>query len=186
MLTYIVYNYKFLSQEDYDNSLNNIDYSSITCPDCGKTAFIRYGHYRRTIFLLNDNPLHFCFILKVQRIYCKHCHHTHSLLPSLCIPYSHFVLHDAVRLLTSSIDELSHELDMNIQLTMNLIKSLKNAFHAHSKYTVSDLMNLTSFKVLIDDFFTSFLHQHKNIRIYSLNIEKSSCIRRINLYERFI
>ena len=54
MLTYIVYNYKFLSQEDYDNSLNNIDYSSITCPDCSKTSFIRYVHYRRSIFLLND------------------------------------------------------------------------------------------------------------------------------------
>jgi hypothetical protein len=57
-------------------------------PDCQATgSLIRWGTYRRWARLSGE-----AYCLTIQRIRCKDCGRTHSLLPDFLHPYRHFVI----------------------------------------------------------------------------------------------
>lgn len=50
---------------------------------CGiKGSCIKYGRYKRNL-IINDKVV----IIKLQRVYCKHCKKTHTIIPKFIIPY---------------------------------------------------------------------------------------------------
>ena len=52
---------------------------------------IRYGSYSRNYVLCPDELIsHHGNQIRIQRIFCKHCGHTHALLPEEIIPYMQF------------------------------------------------------------------------------------------------
>ena len=78
------------SQFDYDADIRSIVLFLVPCPHCSaRGAFIFYGHYSRSYFSLTDGSI--CF-LRIQRVRCRHCHHTHALLPHFLVPFRRFQL----------------------------------------------------------------------------------------------
>lgn len=59
-----------------------------TCPDCGAVdTLIRWGFYKR-----QARTGLAVYRIRVQRVRCTACEHTHSLLPDFLHPYRHYVL----------------------------------------------------------------------------------------------
>lgn len=72
------------------NDIRSIVLFLVPCPHCSaRGAFIFYGHYSRSYFSLTDGSI--CF-LRIQRVRCRHCHHTHALLPHFLVPFRRFQL----------------------------------------------------------------------------------------------
>ena len=61
-------------QDFYDSCLNDINIFSLECSCHHKGQFIKYGFYHRFV----KTP-HRVLKLKIQRLKCKHCNHTHSI-----------------------------------------------------------------------------------------------------------
>lgn len=90
MICFIASNFNSYSQFDYDADIRSIVLFLVPCPHCSaRGAFIFYGHYSRSYFSLTDGSI--CF-LRIQRVRCRHCHHTHALLPHFLIPFRRFQL----------------------------------------------------------------------------------------------
>ena len=57
------------------------------CPFChAKNKLIKYGSYHRNFSILYGNSIENYYI-RVNRVLCKSCLHTHALLPNFIIPY---------------------------------------------------------------------------------------------------
>lgn len=84
MITVFVQNCNTFSQENYDFLVTNIQLNSLECPSCGlHGTFSIHGYYYRYLKISN------CKIkLKIMRIVCSECGHTHAILPSTIVPYS--------------------------------------------------------------------------------------------------
>ena len=90
MICFIASNFNSYSQFDYDADIRSIVLFLVPCPHCSaRGAFIFYGHYSRSYFSLTDGSI--CF-LRIQRVRCRHCHHTHALLPHFLVPFRRFQL----------------------------------------------------------------------------------------------
>lgn len=61
------------------------------CPYCGSSELIKWGTYTRNVCFIDNNVLIYK-IMKIQRVKCSGCNHTHALLPSFIIPYKRSLL----------------------------------------------------------------------------------------------
>lgn len=52
------------------------------CPYCGNTKCMYYGTYTRNIGIFGEY-----YKIKIKRVKCKRCNHTHALIPSFITPY---------------------------------------------------------------------------------------------------
>lgn len=76
-----------ISQTFYDDTVLSLDLNLITCT-CGHTGcLVWYGSYTRKL-RLEDQVIS----LKIARVFCNSCHHTHALLLSSIVPYSQISL----------------------------------------------------------------------------------------------
>ncbi len=76
-----------ISQTFYDNTVLSLDLNLITCT-CGHTGcLVWYGSYTRKL-RLDDQVI----TLRIARVFCNSCHHTHALLLSSIVPYSQIPL----------------------------------------------------------------------------------------------
>ena len=67
---------------EYENNIN-IEY--ITCSNCDSDKLIGYGYYSRNIVLFDQN-----LTIKIRRVKCKECGHTHAIIPTFIKPYFQF------------------------------------------------------------------------------------------------
>lgn len=89
MITIYSKDCNIFSQDFYNQVINDLPLHTIQCT-CGKSGcLIRYGHYSRNIKFLSN-----LLCLIIQRLWCKECHKTHALIPSLLVPYSQVTLQD--------------------------------------------------------------------------------------------
>lgn len=95
----------------YQLFLSSIQIHQLECK-CGcKGNSIKYGFYRRYI----KTPSGYVE-LKIQRVYCKHCHSTYALLPDWIVAYSQILLRDQlviVYLFLNGSNEYSKVMDSN-------------------------------------------------------------------------
>lgn len=83
MITFLTAHYNTYSQQNYDDDVNNIDFSNIRCT-CGATGHFHYhASYRRYLIIDNNDEI----TIIIKRIKCDSCNKTHALLPSIIIPY---------------------------------------------------------------------------------------------------
>lgn len=76
-----------ISQDFYDNTIFSIDLTLLPCT-CGRSGcLIWYGSYSRGL-RLGDSFLR----LRVARVFCTSCGHSHALLLSQIVPYSQIPL----------------------------------------------------------------------------------------------
>lgn len=83
MITISVKDYNQISQDYYNSIINSLQFHRLTC-SCGhSTCLTIHGYYRRGVFLPDG-----ILMLKVCRVKCSECGHTHTLLLSSIVPYS--------------------------------------------------------------------------------------------------
>lgn len=80
---------KSLTQKNYDEFIENIDFYRLTC-SCGKSGqLIKHAYYDRCI----KNP-DGIIALRILRVKCKSCGKTHAIFPACIVPYSQIILSD--------------------------------------------------------------------------------------------
>lgn len=102
MITYFSNNFNNNYQSIYNQLNTDVNLLSAQCP-CGlKGNLIRYGFYTRHIKTPSG-----LVKLKIQRVKCKVCGHTHAILLSCMIPYSQILFKDILDIIRStSVDDL--------------------------------------------------------------------------------
>lgn len=89
MITISVEDYNQFSQDFYDSVVNGLQLHQLTCP-CGHSACLKvHAYYERGIFLPDG-----IVILRICRVRCSECGHTHALMPSSIVPYCRISLID--------------------------------------------------------------------------------------------
>ena len=87
---------KISDQEWFDQAFHSLDLSEHPCPYCNsKGNLIFHDSYSRYMVSLKNNcPV--TVVLRIPRVKCTSCGHTHALLPEMLIPYSSYSLRFAV------------------------------------------------------------------------------------------
>ena len=132
---------------------------SLECPCEHKGHFIKYGFYERAV----KTP-YGVIRLKIQRLLCKYCHHTHSILLSSLIPYSQLLYEDTLSIVrASSFDDLNEMMIINPYIDESNISYVKKQFHMHWKERlVSENIQLDA--TLIFQCFFHFKRQFMQIK----------------------
>lgn len=115
---------KYLTQSIYDDYVYSLQLEECTCFCGAKGRFQWHGTYSRYI----KTPLG-RYRVRIQRVKCKSCHHTHALMPESIIPYSHIVYADTVDLICAYEKGESYQLilNQNPELTeANLYRTIRN------------------------------------------------------------
>lgn len=155
----------------YDKLNTDVNLLSAQCP-CGKKGnFIRYGFYTRYIKTPFERVK-----LRIQRVKCKVCGHTHALLLSDMIPYSQILFKDTLDIIRStSIVQLKDIMIRNPFIDESNISYVKKQFHKHWQ------QRLLSERISFDDslVFQCFFHYRRqfmqikstpNLLLYTTNI----------------
>lgn len=90
---------KISNQEWFEQAVGNLMLSDQTCPYCGaKDCLVPHDSYSHYLVTLKANrPV--TETLRVSRVKCTSCGHTHALLPGMLIPYSSYSLRFALTVL---------------------------------------------------------------------------------------
>ena len=131
--------------EEYENNLNN---GYLKCPYCDSTDLIKWGNYERNIIYLVNNKSHSIVIkeprsrvIKIKRVKCKSCNHTHALLPEGIIPYKQYILKTIIESITDKTD-VSEDLIKNWKRQINKIFKplLRTTFKNKVPYKIKDMI----------------------------------------------
>lgn len=167
MITYFTDNFNDNYQNIYDKFNNDFNLLTAQCP-CGfKGHFIRYGFYFRNIKTTSG-----LICLKIQRVKCKICGHTHAILLSCMIPYSQILFKDTLDIIRStSFEELKNIMTANQLIDESNISYIKRQFHKHWE------QRLLSEQISFDDslVFQCFFH-------YSRQFMQIKCTENILSY----
>ena len=141
---------------DYEVTDN---YGYIECPVCKSDKLIRYGTYERNIGIQGEYQK-----IKIKRVMCKECGHTHALIPSFILPFYQnersFIIHAVTRIVidNKSVVEVSKELEISRQEINSLVKRFK-----------SHITRLkTTFKCGLEEILKTTLNEVKNIVKYEM------------------
>lgn len=145
--------------KDYKSRTN---YGILICPACGSCKLIRWGCYERNIIYIDNN----CFVeekLKIQRVYCKSCKTTHSLLPEGIIPYKQFSLDSIIEVLSNPYsNDINDAINTSYLICFETIKRWQKQFKMFFPYLVTMFKTrvkkdiLKNIKANILNFFESF------------------------------
>lgn len=117
-----------ISQSFYDNTVFSLDLNLITCT-CGHTGcLVWYGSYTRMLRLEDQ-----IIPLKIARVFCNSCHHTHALLLSSIVPYSQIPLelHASIAEAYENGSGYKPILDTQSCIDENTISSIVRSFRLH-------------------------------------------------------
>lgn len=108
--------FNILDQHAYDVSVHSFDITAHICNccpfrcNCSCPKAIYHGHYRHPVYRIINRKLVIRNIL-VQRVLCKGCGKTHSLVPSFHIPFFRFIKEDLMDILFNP-DSLFFDFDV--------------------------------------------------------------------------
>ena len=106
------------------------------CP-CGCVGhLIRYGYYQRDVKVLSRR-----IRLKIVRVMCTACHHTHALLLSVIVPYSQILLDDQKEIIFAYSSKTSMEpiMQKNLFIDENTIKYIIRQFRKHCQQRLASI-----------------------------------------------
>lgn len=129
----------------YENMIN-IPY--IECPHCGSTQVIKWGTYTRTIIYINNSEI-ITKTLKIQRIRCNKCKHTHALLPACIVPYKENILDVILSAINNEDISLNYSFDTLVKWNKQFNKFLpylKTMFNGSSKFEIINIFKNNIFK----------------------------------------
>lgn len=171
MITVFIKECNQFSQESYDQAIAGVQIHMVECT-CGKRGcLIFYGHYVRNVKFLSE-----LIPLSVQRVYCRECHTTHALLPSLIVPYSQIPLADQQEILDDISKRRSPDavMERNLLIDENNIKYIVRQYRRHWEQrllavglTLRDSLTIPCLHAYLRQFMQ--IHRTRNILCTSTN-----------------
>ena len=165
MITIIFDNCNTLSQDVYDQMIDRLPIHRLIC-SCKKSGhLILYGHYKRSARFFSTTIL-----LSIQRVWCKACHKSHALIPSLIIPYSQIPLGDQQQIIDCAEHgkPFGHILSRNLLIDENNVKYILRQYQKHWKQRLlsiglntSDALTVPCLSVYLRQFMQ--IHRTPNI-----------------------
>lgn len=140
------------------NSMSNLPY--MECPICNSTQLIKWSSYERNINYIDNNVIMYS-VIKIQRVKCKNCGHTHALLPSCIVPYRTSLLDVILYAITNDDITLTFSFD-----TINKWQKDFNKFIPYLKtffQNISKLLIIMKLKLDIFKFYEIFYNSTKKI-----------------------
>jgi len=84
-----------LYQEKYNEFLDSLNFSSLTCSACGFLGGCgRHAYYTRKIQTKYGKE-----DIRILRVVCSQCQGTHALLPKWIVPHSHYLVVDQIKMI---------------------------------------------------------------------------------------
>lgn len=75
----------------YQNYIDNLDTFQLECNFChSRGECVKDGHYQRGYLVSPEDLKGIGKKIFIQRVKCKHCTHTHALLPEEIVPYRQY------------------------------------------------------------------------------------------------
>lgn len=162
MILFSIKDFKSFNQKSYAYILSKINISTITCPNCKKVhTLVFFGYYSRSI-ITNSGIV----ILDIQRVYCKHCHTTHALLPSSLVPYSQY----PVYALKDIILEDEQRMMILFQISLQAVRRICSHYHVLWAQLLPNLWHRISLHLLVHFCFSSLIRQFMQMRSIKLFI----------------
>lgn len=111
--------------EEYYTHMKQLISYKLKC-GCGvKGNCIKYGWFKRKL-IINDKIV----IVKLQRIYCKHCKKTHTIMPKFIIPYNQhsftYILDLVIEYQGKKISKADYELTRYVRIFQKWSNRLKS------------------------------------------------------------
>lgn len=83
MITILVSDYNTISKKTYDDMIDSLEFTALTC-SCGHSGCLtKHGGYLRSVKTTGET-----IQLFIKRVRCSICKLTHALIPSYIVPYS--------------------------------------------------------------------------------------------------
>lgn len=161
MITVFVDNYNPISQDFYDSVLNSIQFHQLTCP-CGHSACLTiHGYYTRRV----KNP-EGDVLLRICRVYCSCCHHTHAVLLSSMVPYSQISLAGHMEILSAHENGIFPDslMERNPSIDESNCRYIIRRFLQYWKQRLLSERILLSQDNLVPQCFSHFFKQFMQIR----------------------
>lgn len=149
-----------ISQKFYDDVIFSLQFHQLTCT-CGHSACLTvHGYYNR--FIKSDGSK---VSLRICRLFCSCCGHTHALLLSSIIPYSQIPLSKQADIVSyiSNNGDISFLLDS--QIDESNVHAVIRQFRRHWKQKLlSKCILLTPLASLFTSCFSFFSRQFMQIK----------------------
>lgn len=162
MITVSVKEYNKISQDYYDSIINSLQFHQLTC-SCGHQACLTiHGYYERGVYLPDG-----ILMLRVCRVRCSECGHTHTLLLSSLVPYSRIRTSDqhAIVIAYESASGIGSVCDENPSIDEKTAKSVARRYLRFWKQRLlSERVPLPDLESLIRDCFSFYSMQFMQIR----------------------
>ena len=113
-----------ITQDNYDNIVNNLSLNALKCPICFHSDFVIHGYYSRSL----KTPAGI-ITLKILRVRCRACGSTHAVLLSSIVPYSTVPLYAHI-IITSGgdYDQLMNDVHSIDESNISYIRRMFNSF----------------------------------------------------------
>ncbi len=151
-----------ISQDFYDNTVYSIDLALLPCP-CGHLGcLIWYGSYSRKI-RQGDSAL----LLRVARVFCNSCGHSHAILLSPFVPYSQIPLPVQASIIQSYEDGSGYRAVLAAQplIDENTISSIIRSYRHHwQERLLSSQLHISSLRNLVRECFALFSRPFMQIK----------------------
>ena len=114
-----------ITQESYDNIINNLDLNTIKC-SCGHYGVTVHGYYDRRVKTVFGS-----IRLVVMRVKCQTCGKTHAILLSSIVPYQSIQLKDQLRIIMNN--NLKELMESNLDIDESNISTVRYNYHHYFK-----------------------------------------------------
>lgn len=153
---------KPFSQDFYNKAIDSIQLHQLKCP-CGRcSSLTRHGSYHRTVKAVGRQ-----FRLRVCRLRCPECGHTHALMLSCMIPYSQILVNDTASIIIcyETHTGFSAFLQEHLSIDENNIGSVIRRYKNHWQQRLwAESLPLTPLPGLIRLCFQAFSRQFMQIK----------------------
>lgn len=123
MITISVHICNHISQKIYDDIILSLQLHQLVCP-CGHSSCLTvHGYYYRSVKVQGLD-----LSLRICRVLCGMCGHTHALLPSALVPYSQVPLSDQAGIIAGNAPSV---IDENPLLDESTVRSILRRFRKH-------------------------------------------------------
>lgn len=159
-------------KENYYELCKNLNIKDIECNNCHSKHCQKHGYYERYYLITSDDLKNENNKVKILRVKCTECQHTHAILPEEIVPYQQYSLIFIVTALVlhyvqnKSIRKVCSLLDINERTFFKWAKTFKKQLIIYlgilSSLTFSfknELIRFCSYSKYVRDFGADFLRK---------------------------
>ncbi len=159
-----------ISQNNYNDFIDSIDFHNLQCT-CGHSAcLVKHGYYRRFVKTCDCDKLR----LSILRVQCSCCKKTHALFPIDIVPYSSITLSDHISIINNHEQLLSQDHLMSNKPTIDE-SNISYIIRMYKKYWKQRLL---AYAISLTDSILSICSRC----IYHFNLQFMQIKRRRNFF----